>query len=515
MAETKLGLDDFLLSHSVDELLALPTADTNDPRFQAFNQDYLKWKLESDKPIEDIGFRHYTDLGNGERLALRQRDETGNYMIHYSNDAGWRYWDGHRWKIDTTSEVGRRAVHAVRLIPKEADNVNDKDEREKIFTWATRSEAAARISSMIEMARLVPGVSVESDIWDKDQFLLNFQNGTMDLNTGELRAHRREDFITKCLDYDFDPDAQCPVWDKFLDRVQPNELTRRYLLKAAAYCLSGSIDEQCVFILHGEGENGKTKFLEGVFYALGGDSEYAGVMPTESLMIRNNNDTAHEIAMLKGKRFIYAVEPNSDSTFNSSFIKQQTGGEQVMGRHLYKDFFTFMPTHKLWIGANHDVKLAESDHGIQRRLKQTPFGVTITSEEKDGALKDKLVAERQGIMACLVKYWLIYKQEGLTMPPEVVEETKEYFDRVNPLKAFIDECCNRGEHISELRSNIHKSYVIWSKNAGDYKPMKRLAFYARLKEQGFKTKILDGTEFFIGLALKEPENADQQPWYSN
>ena len=511
MAEIKIGLDDYRLTHSIEELNALPTIDLDDPIFLPHVEEYGKWKQGPDNPpAQDIGLKHLTDLGNGERLAHRQRDDSGNYLIHYSNDVGWRYWDGARWKVDTTSDIQRRAWKAIRQIPLEANNL-PKEEYEKVVTWAFRSESAARLEAMVNMAKIVGGISVEADIWDADNFLINFRNGTIDLNTGVLRSHRREDYITRCLDYDFDPSAECPVWDKFLQRVQPDEQTRDYLLKAAAYCLSGSIDEQCVFILHGEGENGKTKFLQGIFHALGGDAEYAGVMRTESLMIqKNNNDTAHEIAMLKGKRFVYAVEPNSNSTFNSSFIKQQTGGEQVMGRHMYKDFFSFMPTHKLWIGANHDVKLIESDHGIQRRLKQTPFGVVITAEEKDGDLETKLKAERQGIMAQLVRYWIRYRKEGLGMPPEVVRETSEYFQRVNPLKPFLDECCSLYPSATDTPSNLHNKFVEWSKTAGDYKPMKRNTFYSRLKEQGFARKTIAGSDFFVGITLKGGD--EPLPW---
>ena len=173
-----------------------------------------------------------------------------------------------------------------------------------------------------------------------------------------------------------------------------------------------------------------------------------------------------------------------------------------MGRHMYKDFFSFTPTHKLWIGANHDIQIMESDHGIQRRLKQTPFGIKITAEEKDGELEKKFIAERQGIMARLVEAWTWYKAEGLEMPPEVVQETGEYFQRVNPLKAFRDECCSEFPTDLEFPSALHKKYVEWSRQAGDYQPMKRNAFYSRLREQGFKIKVIDGKDYFLGISVK-------------
>ena len=93
---TKIGLDDYLLTHTKDEFLALPQLELDDPIFEGLHKAYNEWKLGPDK-IEDVGFRALTDVGNAERLALRQR-ENDQYQIHYCDDAGWRYFTGTHWE---------------------------------------------------------------------------------------------------------------------------------------------------------------------------------------------------------------------------------------------------------------------------------------------------------------------------------------------------------------------------------------------------------------------------------
>src|SRR5262249_37658379 len=155
-----------------------------------------------------------------------------------------------------TGAVERMAKAAVRSIYNEAASCEDKDLREKIATHAHKSEADPRIKAMIAQAKTELEIVVKYAALDNDPWLLNVRNGTLDLSTGELRPHRREDLITKLVPVEFYPEVTCPTWLSFLERVTAgNQALIRFIQKAVGYCLTGSTREQVFFILYGVGAN--------------------------------------------------------------------------------------------------------------------------------------------------------------------------------------------------------------------------------------------------------------------
>ena len=155
------------------------------------------------------------------------------------------------------------------------------------------------------LARSEPGIPILPTDFDQDPFLLNVQNGTIDLRTGELRPHRRADLISKVIPLDYDPDARCPRWDAFLREVtnDRSELVD-FLHRAVGYALTGDTRERALFIGYGGGKNGKTKFYETIAALLG---PYAAHTPVQTLLAKRDHDRpGNELAALRGVRFVSA-----------------------------------------------------------------------------------------------------------------------------------------------------------------------------------------------------------------
>jgi putative DNA primase/helicase len=132
----------------------------------------------------------------------------------------------------------------------------------RVMKFCLDSESAARINAMLDLARSEPGIPILPDDLDRDPWLFNCPNGTLELKTGNLREHRREDYITKISPTEYHPEAKCPTWDRFLDSVFQNDkgliaFVQRFL----GYCLTGDVSEQVLPIFWGSGSNGKTTLL--------------------------------------------------------------------------------------------------------------------------------------------------------------------------------------------------------------------------------------------------------------
>jgi len=446
------------------------------------------------KKIGTTNTNSLTDLENARRFA----EQHGDDLRHVAKRREWFVWDGKRWIPDAAAEVQRRAKETVRTLYAAAARVKDSGERKEQVRLAKNAQSAGRIAGMIELAKSEPGIPVTPDQLDADPWLLNVDNGTLDLRTGELRPCRRDDLITKIAPVVYDPNAQCPTWGAFLHRIMPGDPDRiRYVQKIFGYALSGDAREQCFFILHGTGANGKTTLTTAVSNAVGG---YARHTPTETLLVKRSNTIPNDVARLHGARFVTAAEAECDRALAEALVKQLTGGDKITARFLHGEFFEFTPTFKLFLCVNHKPTIRGTDHAIWRRLRLIPFEVTIPDAEQDKALPGKLEAERAGILRWTVEGCLAWQREGLAAPKTVSEATADYRDEMDTVAAFIDECCTPDPGAQTATKQLYDQYAKWCQRQSE-EPMGKAELGARLSEKGFTPGRTKGGRFWRGLSV--------------
>ena len=333
-----------------------------------------------------------TDLGNAERLVYHFGDE-----IRYCHAwKTWLIWDGCRWCPDETNHISELAKKTVRRIYEEAKKTEDDGKRQALAKHAVSSESEPKIRAMVSLAQSDSHVAIKPEDFDKDKFLFNCLNGTLDLRTGKLFPQRKEDCITKLAHVRYDPYATCPQWINFLKRIMDNNANLiDFLKRSVGYSLTGDTSEQCLFIFFGSGANGKSTFLRAVNMLIG---DYGQQTATETLLVKQKGAIPNDIARLKGSRFITACEAEAEQRIAESLIKQMTGGDIISARFLHQEWFDFEATYKIFLGTNHKPVIKGTDHAIWRRIKLVPFEVTIPEQERDGSLLDKLQDELSGIV---------------------------------------------------------------------------------------------------------------------
>ena len=417
-----------------------------------------------------------TDLGNSERF-VGQHGENVRYCYLWGK---WLVWTGVRWKRDDAGQVHRLAKKTVRSMYGEASGAEDEERRKAVAKHASRSEGADKIKAMLELAR--SEVPVAPDELDADPWLLNASNGTIDLRTGELREHRREDLITKLAPVEYDPNAAAPTWEAFLERVLPGEELRTFVRRAAGYSATGDTGEQVMLINHGAGNNGKSTFQEALATALG---DYSMRAPTEMLMAKRAGGVPNDVARLKGARFVAASETEEGRRLAESLVKDLTGQDTISARFMRAEWFEFQPTHKLWLSTNHKPEIRGTDNAIWRRIRLVPWAVAIPPAERDRKLAEKLRGELSGILAWCVEGCLEWQREGLQAPAEVRKATAGYRSEMDVLGDFLTDRCFRGERLEVGKDELYKAYQMWSEAAGERTETKR-KFGMLLKERGIE-----------------------------
>jgi putative DNA primase/helicase len=415
-----------------------------------------------------------TDLGNAERFVARHGED-----VRYCYPWGkWLVWTGSRWERDDAGRVHRLAKETVRAIYAEAAAAEDEDHRKALAQHATRSEAEAKIRAMLELAK--SEVPVSPDELDADPWLLNAPNGTIDLRSGELRPHRREDLLTKMSGAEYDPDAPAPSWAAFLERVLPGEELRGFVRRASGYSATGDTSEQCMFINHGPGANGKSTFQEALAAALG---DYAMRTPTETLLAKRAGGVPNDVARLKGARFVAASETEEGRRLAESLVKDLTGQDTISARFMRAEWFDFKPTHKLWLSTNHKPEIRGTDVAIWRRIRLIPWAVTIPPAKQDRKLAEKLRDELPGVLAWAVGGCLEWRREGLRPPDDVRRATAAYRAEMDILGAFLGECCALDTESSVAAKDLYSAYKLWCDENGE-KPETQRRFGSRLTERG-------------------------------
>lgn len=434
-----------------------------------------------------------TDLGNAERLLSRHGEDV-RFCYPWSR---WLVWSGSRWERDEGGRVHRLAKQTVRGIYAEAAAADSEERRKALARHATASEAESRIKSMLELAK--SDVPIAPDELDADPWLLNAPNGTVDLRTGKLRPHRREDLITKMAGAEYDPNATAPTWEAFLERVLPGEDLREFVQRSAGYSATGETSEQCMFINHGAGANGKSSFQEALAGALG---DYSMRAPTEMLMTKRGGGVPNDVARLKGARFVAASETEEGRRLAESLVKDLTGQDTITARFMRAEFFDFKPTHKLWLSTNHKPEIRGTDNAIWRRIRLIPWSVTIAPIEQDRELAAKLQTELSGMLAWIVRGCIEWQRDGLRAPEEVRRATGEYRAEMDVISAFLKDCCEQNGDGWVYARELYKAYRGWCEETGE-RPEPQKKFGGRLKDRGHVSRRggSRGAALYDGLHL--------------
>ncbi len=436
-----------------------------------------------------------TDMGNARRLVSRH----GSRLRYCTNWKSWLVWDGRRWNMDESLEIERLAKETIMSIYAEAKACGDNSRSQALGRHALQSQSSGKIRAMIEVAKSEPEMAVLPDDLDRDHFMLNCENGTLELLTGKLIAHEPNQLMTKLAPVKFEPAAECPQFMKFIDQIFRSDTDLiRYVQKVIGYSLSGDISEQCFFYLYGLGANGKSVFLETIRNLVG---DYGKQTEFTTFLSRQNDAARNDLAMLKGARFVTAPEVDSGKELSESVIKQVTGGEPLSARFLFKEFFEFKPEFKLFIAANHKLKLKNQDHGIWRRVKLIPFGVTIPEPDRDKHLVEKLRSEMSGILNWALEGFRLWKQEGLTAPAAVESATQDYKLDMDTVGEFIAQRCDLQPNAVESIGKLYTAYVVWCEQSKE-KPLGKINFSELIMQRGITKKRTNASWLWSGIMLK-------------
>jgi putative DNA primase/helicase len=446
-----------------------------------------------------------TDLGNAERLVSRFRDR-----IRYCPPRRkWIVWGKQRWRWDETGIIERLAKRTIRAGYAEAEHARSEEQAKAIAKHFTKSEDVARIAAMIKHASTEEGIPVMPDELDADPWLLNCANGTIELQTGKLREHRKSDLITRLVGVNFDPSARHELWEKFLDEATGGDAElRAFLQRMAGYCATGCTSEKHFFFVYSKKpDTGKSTFADALRASLG---DYAADADFDTWLEQSHTGgNRGDVARLAGARLVISVEVRKRAKFDAHLVKAITGGDPITCAAKYESEFTYRPAFKILLAANAAPVIHDDDRPLFERCLRVPFDVQIPAARKNKAVKERLSDQADAgpaILAWIVQGALEWQKQALGVPAAVRRSSEAYQSEMNTFSQFLLDVCKFEGRACVAKKEFREAYEAWCKENGVKYPLSARDVMARLGDHNVTEGSTGKIRFWRGVRLRTEDD---------
>jgi len=455
-------------------------------------------------------------------------EETDNYraerfagwakgrLVYLSDSNKWLRWNNKSW--EECGQAGAIALASQFAKGLFADLANNPHNMRKSAA-AKQANSKKGIDAIAKLSE--PHLAMLSSEMDADPYTLGCANGWIDLRSGKLFPPDPLKLITRVSPVSYVPDAQCPKFSAFLERLfGADEGMVAYLQRMAGYCLTGATKERVFFIAYGPTKGGKSTFFTTLGRIMGDYGMYAQVSHLNRQSADPTAQSEH-LARLNGARFVTAAEGARVQSVDEALIKQMTGGEPITARFMHGHLFQFQPQFKLVIYTNVRPKLS-GDKALFNRVHSIPFDVQIPESERINGFGDVLISsEAEGILAWAVRGCIAWQQQGLNPPRKVLDATAQYQNESDEIQAYLDARVSCGRSALEGKGATAEDYEKWAADDGR-EPIRKHLLNEELKlrftETKFRPRGGKQVRGWRGFHLKRdedetaPEFHDHQPW---
>ncbi len=462
---------------------------------------------ETDCPLQRFDLN---DFGNAERFEWRY----GGRFLH-TGATGWLVYGNGRWQKDKTSAVEQGMWNTIRLIKLELKLADGPDEEDDILEFADDSESSAGLRAALTLAAGRPCFSRNYADFDQQPDLFLCANGTIHLDTGEFGPFDPKHLLTKGSDVRYEPEANCPQWEKFVLEVMDEKVHMvEYLRRSGGYSLSANTGEQCLFVPFGCGGTGKTTFINVLQGVMG---TYCQIADPEMLMAKKGDSgQPFEMAGMEGTRALFATETEKGKTLALSKLKRMSGQEGIRASYKGRDHYTFVPNWKLWLATNDEPSADASDDAFWERVKVIPFNVKFRNTDRQiRDLHVKLLSEESsGILNWFLAGHGEWKRNGLQHPAEVSiavkewQETEDYLGRC--LAERFQPTTNPTEFV--LKTEAFAIFDRWSATSKEGEGISLKEFTKQMRAKAFVDRAVkrDGKTVRVWMGLTSRSSSENR-----
>lgn len=450
----------------------------------------------------------WNDIGNGRLFADVYKD-IARYVPERKQ---WFIYDGTRWVPDTGSlkamELCKDLADAVMRY---ALGIHDEHKRKSYIDFCKKWQSRHVRITILSDAQSVYPISMEE--FDRDKYLFNCSNGTVDLRTMTFKEHDAEDRLTKIAPVDYVPGAKSERFDRFIREIMSGDMSKaKFLQKSVGYAVSGDTRFECMFFLYGATtRNGKGTLMESILRVMG---DYGKSVRAETLAqkhITNSQAPSEDLARLAGIRLANIAEPSRGLVLNAAQVKNMTGNDTINARFLHENSFDFEPQFKIYVNTNYLPVITDTTMFTSERVLIIPFDKHFETWEQDKGLKAafRKPETQSAILNWLLEGYRLLQTEGFTPPQSVIDATNAYYHDSDKIGQFAEDCLIEDPNAETKTSALYDAYRTWCGQNGCYAENNR-NFIAELRKfdkgQVIRKRPKSGgekTTVFIGYRLRD------------
>ena len=475
----KCGLDDFLAqpgAFKLETFRGCQRVPLDDPQFKTLAAWHQKWERRQ---------RSGGDQGLTKTLAdeILKQD-------HVAVDAGGLLYVFERgcYRPHGEAHVARRVKH---LLECNGDSAKWSSHRAREVTEYLRVDAPR--------------------LWERPTpDTLNLENGLLDLQTGTLRPHEPAHRSPVQLPISFDPAATCPLWERFIARVLPEDC-QTFPFELIASAMRGDVSDQKAVLLVGAGENGKSTLLDALIRFLGREN-------VSGLPLQRLETDKFSVVRLLGKLANVCADLPSDHLTSTSTFKAITGGDRLTAERKFQGSFEFTPHARLIFSTNHYPQSKDASHAFFRRWLVIPFDAVIDPKERIPDLASRLAEARElsGVLnRALAVLPSMRRRGGFSVSESTQAALMEFREMTDPLAAWLDRFTILDPDQVVSRKDLTIRYNAHTEQAGR-PPMTAKAFCQAVRRLrptvGDAQRMVCGQMqwVFLGLGLRNPQGSDSR-----
>ena len=492
---------------------------------------FLPWSAQSNKYDEEEATRQWQSISakggvTGDTLRYLARQGGGASNVSWSHgpenmldfasmlvqDLSERLKyapNEDRWHVFISGIWLSQKVKAEGVVLQYLHNFVRKNPRHPLST------KLASITGVTEVMRLASTDSrchIKSDVFDArvDTVAVEIPDGmggqkyaAMDLTTGLVRQATPGDFLSKTMEAPFIPSATCPRFLTFLDQISGDDSELREALQIAfGYAMFGHVQDQAMFVLIGEGANGKGVLLNTMKYVFGG---YATTVSYSLLKRHNTNPNAPTpaLAPMAGARFVQSSEFGEGEKLEEALVKNITGSDPISYRQNYGAQTTFKPQCKIFLSSNYFPRISFEHEAMWRRLFAIRFTKKFAGDKCNSNLEEQLKAEASGILNWLIEGAVTYHRLGkLLWPASTLKYLNSLKQGADTVGTWLKNSCRQVEGGSVAASEAYASYKLFTRN-NNQPPIGVKEFKGVMVKKGYQAKRRNSGNVFIGLVINE------------
>lgn len=318
---------------------------------------------------------------------------------------------------------------------------------------------------------------------NEEKRVINLANGTLFISKrGKVSfkdRHDKRDGSTNILKFNYDENAACPKWERFLKRVLPDIQEQEALMQYIGYCLLPTHAFEAFLLLYGKsGANGKSVIMDTI-------SSFFGNENISSLDLQQFQ--GHELEAISNKFINIGTEIDAKGLDKGqlSMLKKLVSPKDkvpINPKNRIPYQLEAFEKPKLVFSANQKPKQGMDD-AVFRRMLLLTFDNEIKDDEKIRDLSDRFKDELAGILnLALLNLQTLILNGKFTKSDRMKSEIEDYKDDINPIRKYVADNISLDSDSMIPKRFLYSHYKEWTDEKG-HKPLSEQNFWKKIKEE--------------------------------